>query len=768
MAIRLRSHPHLYIDEHLAQVQAAVDAILARHSASIATDERCQQMRRIVQIHDLGKGSAQFQEYIAGPKHYRGRKLDKSHTPLSGLLGTLLAKADDWSPAETIAAVIAALGHHSRLFLVEDSVARFADDEIAAVLELQLRELDFSALEAATGLPVSNLKLPPRPWARAQDHLEACWEFLDQLNLSAKLRFRLEAQLVFSILLEADKALLAVKNPAQYLTRRQSDLGAELIVNHIRSLADTPLNAMRQLAQSEVLATANQNPQTKRFTITLPTGLGKTLAAAHWALTMRERIAIDGPSPKIILVLPFLSILDQTENVYRAFLPARENDSEVDTATMLPYHSLAERHYDETENDPSAADFFLDTWRSEIVVTTFDQFLLALFSRKSKHQMRFHNLCDAIVIMDEVQTLPCILWELLDKTLSELESFGNTHVLAMSATQPGFLNDARELVPQPETYFRQFGRYRLILNHHEPQPLEDFLAELPEYLSARTERRILFTLNTRRSARAVRDCLETAGFAPVYFISADVTPRDRLDQIEEIRRGESCYVVSTQCIEAGVDIDMEFVLRDFAPLDSLVQIAGRCNRNGRLPRADVEIRNFRDERGVAFNRMIYDKIHLDQTLAALEGKKEIMEEEVREVCASYFAGLKAHMNLGKSHLERFANWEELEPIRELLRGRELQQHEFIVAHFDEGLLDEIRKINPRIIPDRWDRRRAWRKLAGRLAALRVAIYVRPGFDPEDYADKIAELWILRPQFYERRKGLCLESQPTLHKNQLIC
>ncbi len=757
MPPRLRSHPHLHLDEHLAQVQAAVEAIWARHSAAIATAERCRQMRRIVQIHDLGKGSAQFQQYIADPQHYRGRKQDKAHTPLSGLLGTLLAKVEDWPAAETIVAIVAALGHHSRLFLRDDSIGRFADDEIAAVLEMQLARLDLAALEAATGLHLTNLKLPPRPWAKAQDHLETCWEFLDDLNLPARLRFRLEAQLLFSILLEADKALLAVKEPAKYLTPQQSTLSSELIHRYIRGLADTPLNAMRQQAQNEVLAISSQNQNQTRFTITLPTGLGKTLAAGRWALTVREQIPAGTP-PKIILVLPFLSILDQTENVYRAFLPNREDNGEVETATMLPFHSLADREYD-SESDGSTADFFLDTWRSEIIVTTFDQFLLALFSPKGKHQMRFHNLCDALVIMDEVQTLPCILWELLDKTLAELESLGNTRVLAMSATQPGFLNDAVELVPQPENYFREFGRYRLILNHRKPQPLEDFLAELPDYLAGRPEQRILLTFNTRRSARAVRDCLETAGFAPLYFISADVTPGDRLEQIEEIRRGEPCCVVSTQCIEAGVDIDMEFVLRDFAPLDSLVQIAGRCNRNGRRPRAEVEIRHFIDERGVAYDRMIYDEIHLEQTLAALAGKTEVLEEEVRQVCAIYFDGLKAKKNLGKSQLEKFANWEELEPIRELLRGRQLLQHEFIVAHLDEGLLDEIRKINPKNIPDRWERRRAWRKLAARLAAVRVAVYARPDFDPEDYADQIGELYILRPQFYERRKGICLE--PTL-------
>lgn len=757
---RLRSHPHLHLDEHLAQVQTAVDAILARHSPAVATSERARQMRRIVQLHDLGKGSAPFQQYIADPQNYKGRKEDKAHTPLSGLLGTLLAKLGNWPPEETIAAVIAALGHHTRLFLRDESIGRFADDEIAAVLEMQLRDLDFAALQASTGLPLTNLPLSPRPWARAGNHLEDCWEFLDELSLPDKLRFRLEAQLLFSILLEADKALLAVKDPARYLAQPEISLNGDLITKHVHSLPDTPLNALRQQAQNAVLEAFAARPETTRFTITLPTGLGKTLAAARWALTVREQTSPEVLPPKIILMLPFLSIIDQTEGVYRTFLPVDNDEEKAEPSLLLPYHSLAERNYDDTEIDAGAADFFLDTWRSQIIVTTFDQFLLALFSRKAKHQMRFHNLCDAVLIMDEVQTLPCILWELLDQALCELEKIGNTRVLAMSATQPGFLSNAVELIPEPEYYFQHFGRYRLVLRHREPQNLEDFLAELPAYLRSRSEKRILLTFNTRRSAAAVRDCLTEAGFAPLYFISADVTAGDRLEQIAEIRQGGPCYVVSTQCIEAGVDIDMEFVLRDFAPLDSLVQIAGRCNRNGRRSCAEVEVRQLRDERNVAFCNMIYDEIHLEQTHLALAEHEEVPEEQVREVCAAYFAGLKAKKNLGKSQLEKFANWEEFEPIRELLRGKQLQQHEFIVAHLDDGLLDEIRKIHPKKIPDRWERRRAWRKLAARVARVRVAVYARDGFDPEDYADKVGELYILRPQFYERRKGLCLEPKHT--------
>lgn len=763
MPNRLRSHPHLYLREHLTQVQAAVDAIFKRHSPHVATEQRARQLQHLVKMHDLGKGSRQFQQYIADPEHYKGRKLDKSHTPLSGLLGVHLAKTDNWSSAECILAAVTVLGHHSRLFLLEDTLSRFMDDDIAEVLEMQLSEVDFSTLEEETGLPLRKLQLPPRPWARAERYLEHCWEFLENLVLPKKLRFRLEAQLLFSILLEADKAFLAIREPNKYLEQPAPALLPKDIIQYIRQLPNTPLNVLRQKAQDDILNTfisiqqfSAKDKRVHRFTITLPTGLGKTVAAARWALELREQSPAEIRPKRIILILPFLSILDQTEQVYRSFLSGKENTN-VCASALLPFHSLSDRFYD-SECDGNTADFFMDTWRSDIIVTTFDQLLLALFSPKTRHQMRFHNLCDAILIMDEVQTLPCILWELLDKTMAELERVGNTYIMAMSATQPGFLSNATELVPQPKKYFNKFNRYRLVLNHREPQKLEEFLTTLPDFLSSRTEKRLLLTFNTRRSARAVRDCLEENGFAPLYFISADVTPGDRLEQIAEIRRGDPCYVISTQCIEAGVDIDMDFVMRDFAPLDSLIQIAGRCNRNGFGPRAEVDIRHFLDENGRSFARMIYDPIHLEQTFIALEDFTEIPEEELLSVCHTYFDGLKLHMNLGKEQLEKFASWEDFEPIQELLRGKRIEQHEFIVAHLDEGLRDEIMKLNKENIPNRWERRRAWRKLAGRLARVRVAVYARPDFTPEDYAEKIGELYILHPKFYERRKGICLETK----------
>ena len=175
-------------------------------------------------------------------------------------------------------------------------------------------------------------------------------------------------------------------------------------------------------------------------------------------------------------------------------------------------------------------------------------------------------------------------------------------------------------------------------------------------------KRILITLNTRRSARCVRDELEKSlpdGMA-LEFLSADVTPRDRLAAIGRIKKciedKKSCLVVSTQCIEAGVDIDMDFVIRDFAPLDSIIQVAGRCNRNFAPGRCTVEIVSLLDDAsGRPFAEMnVYDKILLQATREVLRSAEEIDEESVYPLTQEYFARLRREKNTGEEETRRWA------------------------------------------------------------------------------------------------------------------
>jgi len=427
----------------------------------------------------------------------------------------------------------------------------------------------------------------------------------------------------------------------------------------------------------------------------------------------------------------------------------------------LTSHSLSDRNYAEWLEE-GEKPFYVDTWRSELIVTTYDQFLMSLMDTAARYQMRFHNLCDAVIIMDEVQSLPCRLWRPLEKIFNSLVTTCNSRILLMSATLPPFVSNAVPLLPGFENYFSNCKRYVLRFRTKEKLSIEQFCEEVESRLPAWGEgnKRILITLNTRKSASKVRDILagpsSTTTGTPVYFISADVTPRDRLEIIKKIKAGKPCIVVSTQCIEAGVDIDMDLVIRDFAPLDSLVQIAGRCNREGEKGRCQVEIVDLVDEEEQRYSEMIYDSVHLQATRDLIKATPEVLEEDVLELSNCYFQGLFSKKDTGGVHLKRFARWQEDLPVHELLRGKEKMLHNFLVIHQDPQLKEDMATANSEI--DRWKRREAWRKLAGRIARISVSVYARPGFHPQQIADEYLGHWILREGYYSSNRGLLAEGE----------
>lgn len=762
---QLRSHyvPNLFLYQHLDQVLLAARAIWNRHS--LALRKRCGDVwgwvEDAVPFHDTGKGTDWFQTFIADPDHYRDNKLLKAHTPLSMLCVVFHGREDDWDWTRHLAVAAIAAGHHSEFKTKEGLSDVFGTESMMPVLENQLSTLDWDAIDAAVGIRLT--RIPPADGleiaSEADDQLEALF---DQLRSAPnRLSYRLRCQLAFSVILEADKAFLAIE-PAdlgRYLNPSPIDLPARIVVDFLAGKPPTAVNPLRVEARAAFLKGLASTNDARIQTMTLPTGTGKTLLGASWVLDHRQRLSLDGsPLPKILVVLPFLSIVDQTVKEYRDLL-----SSEVGAGDLISYHSLSERIFD-PELESKSQEFFLDTWQSDVVITTFDQLLLALFSPKTKHQLRFHNLADALIVLDEVQSIPCVLWEPLRQALTGLAELGSTHVLAMSATQPGFLTEAPELIRDPDSrfFFSLMKRYRLVLRHRAPMSLSEFIAECRTRLREWKGRRVLLTLNTRRSAGKVFKDLVGLTKLPMFFITGDKTPRDRLAAIDEIKKGKPCLVVSTQCVEAGVDIDMDLVIRDFSPLDSLIQIAGRCNRNGNSPRGTVEIvLLFDDQTRREFSGMIYsDKILLQATSEVLHGLDTIDEEHVYDLTLRYFDILRREKNLGADVVESWINWEETQSVRSLFRGDQRPQLSFVVVDQDP----EIPKLleSTRAIPDRWERKRAFRALAPRIAVITVSITVaEKKLDPFDFGNPFpsevkledAWFWLVNPGIYDPDCGL---------------
>ena len=757
----LKSHPDLELSEHISQVISAIDSLLDRHSIVTISPEVRSLARKAALLHDSGKGTEPFQEYIKDPPGYSDDPMDKAHTPMSALLSLLLAQANNWNVMDTLLLSAGIFGHHGRLPTV-DRLREIGSGTLPRILKYQIPTLQIEELALCCDPKISELDITGRPWAKAQRYLDdTILPAFNNLSINEAIRFRLKTQLIFSFLLEADKAFLAVKDPEKYLQREPKRWQPQWVKKKIGKPENTLTNKIRSSIRAELEERINEIEAPGIFSLTAPTGIGKTLLSATWLLKIRKKIGENtGMYPKVIVVLPFLSVIDQTEKEYQSLLTIGEEKSE--GSWLLTSHSLSDRKYGQGLEE-EIEHFFVDTWRTELVITTYDQFLMSLMDSKTRHQMRFHNLCDALIVMDEVQSLPCKLWKPLEGVLKGLMKVGNSSILLMSATLPAIIPDSRPIIEKYSPYFEAFNRYKLIFKLDKKRSINDFCNEMANRLEKwlKGNKRVLITLNTRKSARSVRDRLAKCWPSdypdiPLLFLSADVTPKDRLAAIDIIKNRKSCIVVSTQCIEAGVDIDMGIVIRDFAPLDSIIQISGRCNRNWNILKpAPVEIVDLVNEQGRRYADMIYDDVHLQVTRQLIEDKAELEEREILPLANRYFELLFERTNTGIEHLERFARWQEDDPVQVLLRGTERAKYTFLVLEQDIELKKEMAKANK--IEDRWKRREAWRSIAGRIARVSVCVFARPGFDPRDIAAEYLGHWILRDGFYSSECGLLIDN-----------
>lgn len=354
------------------------------------------------------------------------------------------------------------------------------------------------------------------------------------------------------------------------------------------SAPDTPVNRAR-VYFLESCRTHGAESDPGIFTLSLPTGAGKTISSMAWALEM----AIRNHHDRIIYVIPYTSIITQTAMVFREIF-GEEN--------ILEHHSevVVEQ---QTEDDKSCEQmsrlkFLTENWDAPIILTTNVQFFESLFASKPAKCRKVHSIANSVIVMDEVQALPEGFLSPILSAISTLSGAFHCSILCCSATQPVYdealsspddggdyyipLDTKGDLVPREAKYFAPFDR---VDYHLEPQTVTS--QELAERLAA--EHSVLCVVNSRKDAgqvyRALRD-LPKVNADEVIHLSRSMCSahlRRAIETIKErMREGEPTKVISTQLIEAGVDLDFPCVWRAHSGLGSIIQAGGRCNREGKM------------------------------------------------------------------------------------------------------------------------------------------------------------------------------------------
>jgi len=516
-------------------------------------------------LHDLGKYSDNFQDML----HAAAGDLTKRKVEHSGHGTALAVDRRAWDVA------FAVCGHHSGLGTLEEIKQRArkwrADAEAMqsrAALDLNLPDL----ASGAEGPPALPRGTPPT---------------------SLDVRIRLLA----SCLIDADR-LNAAGADGEPHNLADAAAGLDRLLAYVAAQAARPSPApVREARRAALEACLRAAAWPERLlSLTVPTGGGKTLASMAFAL--RRAALQPDRCQRIIVVIPFLSIIEQNARVYADALGPD---------AILEHHSG--RTYDDDREAPAdplrlRQRLAVENWDAPIIVTTSVQFFDSLFSNRSSDLRKVHSIARSIVILDEVQMLPR---NLLRATLSMMDGlrreWGTTFVLC-TATQPAFEKSdgeaggdvrwprgtLREIIPDPQRLFGQLRRVTVAWPGQDGWPSSCSWEALAERMAA--EPRVLCVVNTKRHAAelyAKLKAIDGVDAARLWHLSTRLCPRHRLDRLDAIRQalqGDGpCRVVSTQLVEAGVDLDFPVVFRAMGPLDAITQAAGRCDREGRLTAA---------------------------------------------------------------------------------------------------------------------------------------------------------------------------------------
>lgn len=524
-------------------------------------------------LHDLGKYTEEFQARLAGAP----LRVDHS------TWGARIA-AERFGPLGQLMAYGIA-GHHAGLANGEGEGER---TPLAERLKGDLPALSPAWLQEVA-LP-GRLTTPAtfRPFGNSKD------EGLDR----GRFQLAFLARMLFSCLVDADfldtqayyDTVQGEKSPRTGTAPSLEQLREQLESFLGAFQADSCVNQLRAGILRHVRAGAGQAPGL--FSLTVPTGGGKTLASLAFALDHAIRHGLR----RVIFVIPFTSIVEQNAAVFRKAL------GPLGDAAVLEHHSAfveqpAPRDDPDRYQSVQKLRLAMENWDAPIVVTTAVQFFESLFAARPSSCRKLHNIAGSVVILDEAQTMPLKLLRPCVATIDELARNYRTSVVLCTATQPaleapafeGGLTGVRELAPEPALLFQQLERVRV--RHVGTLGDAALAAEM------RARERVLCIVNNRRHARAVYQSM--ADLPGARHLSTLMCARHRSTVLADVRQrlkdGLPCRLVSTSLIEAGVDVDFPTVLRAEAGLDSIAQAAGRCNREGRRDAAASEVLVFATE-----------------------------------------------------------------------------------------------------------------------------------------------------------------------------
>ena len=417
---------------------------------------------------------------------------------------------------------------------------------------------------------------------------------------------------VFSALVDADRTNTRLfeegnehsgKNAHELFELYNTKLEEHLIGLQQSPASRTAINQLRMDMSEECKKFAKN--ESGIYSLSIPTGGGKTLASLRYGLNH----ALEHGKERIIYVIPYTSIIDQNAKLVKAILD--------DDTNIVEHHSNVDfGPSNEKEQDDELDEMLMnkrekirlatDNWDAPIIFTTMVQYLNAFYAKGNRHTRRLHNLTNAVVIFDEVQKVPSKCLSLFSESVNFLDKMGDSSILLCTATQPGLESIKRkisvkdEIVNNLPEVVKAFKRTEIIDKVKEGKMSKEDLTIFVEGLMQENQS-LLIILNTKKAAKDLFILLDAMiADTNVYHLSTSMCAKHRTAILEKVKDDldlqKKTICVSTQLIEAGVDISFECVIRSIAGIDSIAQAAGRCNRNAEKNIGQVYVIDYGEEK----------------------------------------------------------------------------------------------------------------------------------------------------------------------------
>ncbi|WP_342471996.1 CRISPR-associated helicase Cas3' [Metasolibacillus sp. FSL H7-0170] len=579
------------LKDHLCEVQQICEAIGEKF-----------QMPKVFGLagllHDAGKYSDDFQIYlrdaIANPEE-PPRRGSVNHSTAGGrLLMEKFHKGPRFMPVMIEMVANAIYSHHGQLHDFIDSEGNSspflnrADNE--KIPMSQIRERFFNEVMSEEQFDQYVMQAASEFQSFLQKHFQK-----DELQQILYKFSPLLTMTIYSSLIDADRtnsrefdenSQIASQQPIQekfkqYLIELESSfkkMQEEAIPNEITKLRQE---------MSENCANKADLP-TGIYSLSIPTGGGKTLASLRFALEH----AIKHGKERIIYIIPFTTIIEQNAQAVRELLKTDEvlehHSNVVDDVGLAKTYEemLLQRKLNQAK----------DNWDSPIVFTTMVQYLNSFYSGKSRNLRRMHNLANAVLIFDEVQSVPVKCVSLFNETINFLSKYAKSTVLLCTATQPALqyveqrIEVNEEIIDNLPRIEKAFKRTNIVrMDEH----LEWNTEQLADFIEKKLEdvKSILIISNNKKTTKNLYEKFKDLPY--VYHLSTGMCPAHRKEKLKQmtknLKAGKQVLCMSTQLIEAGVDVSFECVMRSLAGVDSIAQAAGRCNRNGEVQQRDVYV-----------------------------------------------------------------------------------------------------------------------------------------------------------------------------------